>query len=62
MNAGTDANVFIIIYGKSGRTTIHKLDNLKKNYTSQIFLFEDEVKKLKVTNQLKANEFEAQLI
>ena len=26
-SAGTDANVFIIIYGKNGRTTIHELDN-----------------------------------
>ena len=31
MTAGTDANVFIIIYGKSGRTAIHQLDNRKKN-------------------------------
>ncbi|CAF0903962.1 unnamed protein product [Adineta steineri] len=28
---GTDANVFIIIYGESGRTVIHELDNLGKN-------------------------------
>ncbi|CAF4394294.1 unnamed protein product, partial [Rotaria sordida] len=31
MGAGTDANVYIIIYGKSGRTTIHHLDNRLKN-------------------------------
>jgi hypothetical protein len=31
MNAGTDANVFLIIYGKSGRTIIHQLDNRLKN-------------------------------
>ncbi|CAF1260047.1 unnamed protein product [Rotaria magnacalcarata] len=29
--AGTDANVFIIIYGNSGRTCIHLLDNKLKN-------------------------------
>jgi len=29
--AGTDANVFLIIYGKSGRTTIHQLDNKLKD-------------------------------
>ncbi|CAF4125874.1 unnamed protein product [Rotaria socialis] len=29
--AGTDANVFIIIYGKSGRTCVHLLDNKLKN-------------------------------
>ncbi|UJR15205.1 hypothetical protein I4U23_002164 [Adineta vaga] len=29
--AGTDANVFIIIYGESGRTVIHHLDNIGKN-------------------------------
>ncbi|CAF0764579.1 unnamed protein product [Adineta steineri] len=28
---GTDANVFIIIYGESGRTVTHELDNLGKN-------------------------------
>jgi hypothetical protein len=31
MNAGTDANVFLIIYGQNGRTTIHQLDNRLKN-------------------------------
>lgn len=31
MNAGTDANVFLQIYGKAGRTTIHQLDNRAKN-------------------------------
>ncbi|CAF4476662.1 unnamed protein product, partial [Rotaria sp. Silwood2] len=31
MTAGTDANVFIIIYGKSGRTAVHRLDNSLKN-------------------------------
>ena len=30
-NAGTDSNVFIIIYGKSGRTAIHQLNNRLKN-------------------------------
>ncbi|CAF3724820.1 unnamed protein product [Rotaria sordida] len=30
-NAGTDANVFLIIYGKSGRTVIHQLNNRIKN-------------------------------
>ena len=30
-NAGTDANVFLIIYGKCGRTVIHQLDNRLKN-------------------------------
>ncbi|CAF4210503.1 unnamed protein product [Rotaria sp. Silwood2] len=30
-NAGTDANVFLIIYGKSGRTVIHQLNNRLKN-------------------------------
>ncbi len=31
MNAGTDANVFLIIYGKYGRTVIHQLNNRLKN-------------------------------
>lgn len=31
VNAGTDANVFLIIYGKSGRTIIHQLNNRLKN-------------------------------
>ncbi len=31
MNAGTDANVFLIIYGKSGRTAIHQLNDRSKN-------------------------------
>jgi len=31
MNAGTDANVFIVIYGKNNRTSIHHLDNRGKN-------------------------------
>lgn len=31
MTAGTDANVFLIIYGKNGRTTTHHLDNQLKN-------------------------------
>lgn len=31
MGAGTDANVYIIIYGKSGRTCTHLLDNRMKN-------------------------------
>ncbi|UJR31475.1 hypothetical protein I4U23_018964 [Adineta vaga] len=30
-NAGTDANVFLIIYGKSGRTAVHQLNNRSKN-------------------------------
>jgi hypothetical protein len=30
-NAGTDANVFIILYGKCGRTVIHQLNNRLKN-------------------------------
>jgi hypothetical protein len=30
-NAGTDANVFLIIYGKYGRTVIHQLHNRLKN-------------------------------
>ncbi|CAF1040089.1 unnamed protein product [Adineta ricciae] len=29
--AGTDANVYIIIYGESGRSTTHLLDNIGKN-------------------------------
>ncbi len=29
--AGTDANVFLIIYGKNGRTTTHLLDNPNTN-------------------------------
>jgi len=31
IGAGTDANVFLIIYGKTGRTAIHQLDNRLKN-------------------------------
>jgi len=31
VNAGTDANVFIMIYGKSARTGIHQLNNRLKN-------------------------------
>ena len=31
LGAGTDANVFIVIYGASGRTAIHQLDNQHKN-------------------------------
>jgi hypothetical protein len=31
MNAGTDANVFLVIYGKTGRTVIHQLNNRLKN-------------------------------
>jgi hypothetical protein len=31
IGAGTDANVFLIIYGSSGRTGIHQLDNSLKN-------------------------------
>ncbi len=48
-NAGTDANVFIIIYGKNGRTTIHLLDNpgvndFERNTTSEFTVrnFEEE--------------------
>ncbi|CAF1145472.1 unnamed protein product [Adineta ricciae] len=31
MNAGTDANVFLIIYGQNGRTAVHQLNNRSKN-------------------------------
>jgi hypothetical protein len=31
ITAGTDANVFLQIYGKAGRTTIHQLDNRLEN-------------------------------
>lgn len=31
MNAGTDANVYIQIYGKHARTTTHLLDNVGVN-------------------------------
>ncbi|CAF1056748.1 unnamed protein product [Adineta steineri] len=31
MNAGIDANVFLIIYGTCGRTTIHQLNDRSKN-------------------------------
>lgn len=30
-NAGTNANVFVMIYGQSGRTTVHHLDNRLKD-------------------------------
>ena len=31
LQAGTDANVFIQIFGQNGRTTKHDLDNPAKN-------------------------------
>ena len=31
MTAGTDANVYLIIYGANGRTVKHHLDNRRKN-------------------------------
>lgn len=30
-NGGTDANVFLILYGQNGRTAIHQLNNRFKN-------------------------------
>lgn len=38
-----------------------EIDTLKKNYTSQILLLEDEISKLKAANDYKHNEFENQL-
>lgn len=38
-----------------------EIETLKKNYTSQILLLEDEINKLKSANDYKHNEFENQL-
>lgn len=38
-----------------------EIETLKKNYTSQILLLEDEIGKLKAANDYKHNEFENQL-
>lgn len=38
-----------------------EIDTLKKNYSSQITLLEDEIVKLKAANDYKHNEFETQL-
>ena len=38
-----------------------EVETLKKNYTSQIILLEDEINKLKSANDYKHNEFENQL-
>ena len=38
-----------------------EVETLKKNYTSQILLLEDEINKLKAANDYKHNEFENQL-
>ncbi|CAF4045720.1 unnamed protein product [Rotaria sordida] len=51
MGAGTDANVYIIIYGKSGRTTIHHLDNrlkndFERNTTSEFTIMDIDVGKI----------------
>ena len=50
-------------YTKEKNTTEKsiEIDTLKKNYTSQIILLEDEINKLKAANDYKHNEFENQL-
>lgn len=46
-------------YTKEKNTTEKsmEIDTLKKNYTSQILLLEDEISKLKGANDYKHNEF-----
>lgn len=50
-------------YTKEKNTTEKavEIDTLKKNYTSQILLLEDEINKLKAANDYKHAEFESQL-
>lgn len=50
-------------YTKEKQTTEKyvEIETLKKNYTSQILLLEDEISKLKAANDYKHNEFENQL-
>jgi hypothetical protein len=50
-------------YTKEKNTTEKavEIDTLKKNYTSQILLLEDEINKLKAANDYKHAEFENQL-
>lgn len=45
VNAGTDANVFLMIYGKSGRTIIHQLNNQLKNDFERNSISEFNVRK-----------------
>jgi hypothetical protein len=46
---------------KNSNEKFVEIETLKKNYSSQILLLEDEINKLKVANNYKHNEFENQL-
>ena len=50
-------------YTKEKQTTekFSEIDSLKRNYSAQVALLEDEIAKLKLLNSAKTEEFEAQL-